>query len=97
MNSNLKIPMHKTATNTDPSQTSSAALGEAPPARASLRQVAATMFWGLLMIGRKGTWERDGAIVSMKQVVVGAIIAGVLVVAALIALAQLVIRLAMQA
>jgi len=97
MNSNLKIPMHKTATKTDPSQTSSAALGEAPRARASLRQVAATMFWGLLMIGRKGTWERNGAVVSLKQVVIGAIIAGVLVVAALIALAQLVIRLAMQA
>jgi hypothetical protein len=55
------------------------------------------MFWGLMMIGRKGTWERDGAIVSMKQVVVGAIIAGVLVVVTLIALAQLVIRMAMQA
>ena len=67
------------------------------PARASLQQVAATMFWGLLMIGRKGTWERDGAIVSMKQVVIGAIVAGLLVVAALIALAQLVIRMAMQA
>ena len=97
MNSNLKIPMQKTVTNTDPSQTSSAAPDEALPARASVRQVAATMFWGLLMIGRKGTWERNGAVVSLKQVVIGAIIAGVLVVATLIALAQLVIRLAMQA
>ena len=97
MNWNLKLPMQKAATKTDTSQHPSADLDSVAPARASLRQVAATMLWGLLMIGRKGTWERDGAIVSLKQVVIGAIIAGVLVVAALIALAQLVIRLAMQA
>ena len=92
--------MQKAATKTDLSHAQHAPHANhqaVVPARTSLRQVAATMFWGLLMIGRKGTWERDGAIVSMKQVVIGAIIAGVLVVVTLIALAQLVIRMAMQA
>lgn len=88
--------MQTAETKTDESHALQANEPAAAPARASLRQVAATMFWGLLMIGRKGTWERNGAIVSMKQVVVGAIIAGVLVVVILIALAQLMIRMAMQ-
>ena len=35
--------------------------------KAGWRQVMATMFWGLMMIGKKGTWERDGATLSMRQ------------------------------
>ena len=66
---------------------------EAPaptPGKAGWRQVMATMFWGLLMIGRKGTWERDGAILSRWQILVGAL----LMTAAVITLLLLLVRLA---
>jgi len=46
--------------------------------------VSATIFFGLLMIGRKDTWHRDGATVSFAQVVVGAFV-GLAVVVALLA------------
>jgi len=52
--------------------------------KAGLGQVAATIFFGLLMIGRKDTWHRDGATVSFAQVVVGAFV-GIAVVVALLA------------
>jgi hypothetical protein len=42
--------------------------------KAGWRQVMATMFWGLMMIGKKGTWERDGATLSMRQLIGGALI-----------------------
>ena len=60
--------------------------------KAGFFQVAATIFWGLFMIGRKGTWDRDGAIVSLGQVIVGAAVGGVLVVLSLIAIVILVLR-----
>ncbi len=63
-----------------------------PAKKAGLLQVAATIFWGLFMIGRKGTWEKDGAIVSLPQVVIGAIIGAVLVVLVLITIVKLVLR-----
>ena len=47
------------------------------------------MFWALLMIGKKGTWERDGARVTLGQAVAGGLIMGVLVVLALIGLVRL--------
>ena len=61
---------------------------DAPPRKAGLRQVVATMFWGMLMVGRKGTWERDGAVLSAKQAVIGMVVTGVLVVTALVLLAR---------
>ncbi len=59
-----------------------------PPKKAGLGQVVATMFWGMLMVGRKGTWERDGAVLSAKQTVIGMVVTGVLVVTALVLLAR---------
>jgi len=52
--------------------------------KAGWGQVAATIFFGLLMIGRKGTWHRDGATVTFAQVVVGAFV-GLAVVVVLLA------------
>jgi hypothetical protein len=57
--------------------------------KASFGQVAATMFWALCMIGKKGTWERDGVKISMKQAVIGALIAGCVVIAVLKLLVKL--------
>jgi hypothetical protein len=61
-----------------------------PQARkAGFLQVASTMFWALFMIGKKGTWEKDGATITLGQAVVGAVVAGLVVVLILIALVQL--------
>lgn len=46
------------------------------------------MLWGMCMIGKKGTWERDGATVTLPQVVIGAVIAAIVVIAALVLLAR---------
>ena len=63
----------------------------APPAKkATLSQVAATLFWGMCMIGKKNTWERDGAKISLRQIIVGAVIAGCIVVILLVLLARFV-------
>jgi len=60
-----------------------------PAARkAGWRQVMATMFWGLLMIGKPGTWERDGATVTLRQVVLGALVMTLLVIAILVLLVR---------
>ena len=59
--------------------------------KAGLLQVAATIFWGLFMIGRKGTWEKDGAIVTLPQILIGAIVGAVVVVLVLITIVQLVL------
>ena len=56
--------------------------------KAGLRQVIATLFWGLLMIGRKGTWERDGATVTLTQMVIGALVMGAFVIALLLLLVK---------
>lgn len=60
--------------------------------KASLRQVAATIFFGLFMIGRKDTWHRDGATVSFAQVVVGAFVGLAIVVGLLVLLVLLATR-----
>lgn len=60
----------------------------APQKKAGLLQVARTIFWGLFMIGRSNTWEKDGAVVSMPQVVVGAFIGLAVVLALLIGLVR---------
>ncbi|MBM3395549.1 MAG: DUF2970 domain-containing protein [Betaproteobacteria bacterium] len=65
------------------------AANDAPTKKATLGQVAATMFWALFMIGKKGTWERDGATLTKTQVVVGGIVMCVIVVAILVAPASL--------
>ncbi len=48
--------------------------------KASIMQVAATMFWALFMIGKRGTWEKDGATITMAQAIVGAVVTGIVVV-----------------
>ena len=63
-----------------------------PVKKATFGQVAATMFWGLCMIGKKGTWERDGVKISLRQVIVGAVVAGCVVVTLLVLLARFVVR-----
>ena len=60
----------------------------APPKKAGLPQVIATMFWALCMIGKKGTWERDGATLTMGQVIAGALVMTVVVIGLLILLVQ---------
>jgi hypothetical protein len=57
--------------------------------KAGLRQVIATLFWGLLMIGKKDTWERNGAIVTLPQVIIGTLIMTVVVIGILILLVKL--------
>ena len=56
--------------------------------KAGWSQVMATMFWGLMMIGKKGPWEREGATLSMRQVIVGALIMTVIVIGILILLVK---------
>jgi len=60
-----------------------------PPRKAGLAQVVATMFWALCMIGKKGTWERDGATLTMGQVIAGALVMTVVVIGLLILLVKL--------
>lgn len=63
-----------------------------PTRKASLGQVAATMFWAMCMIGKKGTWERNGARITLAQAVVGAIVAGIIVTTLLVLLVRLAVR-----
>lgn len=64
-----------------------------PPAKkAGFLQVAATMFWGLFMIGKKDTWEKDGATVTLFQLIVGGVITGILVIFVLVLIVSLVVR-----
>ncbi len=64
------------------------------PRRAGPLQVAKTLVFGLFAIGMKGTWEKDGVRVTPGQIVVGALIGGVLLVVAIISLVRLVLRMA---
>jgi hypothetical protein len=76
----------------------SGSLGSAPdtpppaPRKAGWRQVMATMFWGLLMIGRKGTWECDGATLTRWQVLAGALLMTAFVIALLMLLVRFAVR-----
>lgn len=38
------------------------------------------MLWALFMIGKKGTWEKDGATITMAQAIVGALVAAIVVI-----------------
>lgn len=61
----------------------------APAAKkAGVAQVMATMFWALCMIGKKGTWERDGATLTLLQVIAGALVMTVIVIAILVLLVR---------
>jgi RsiW-degrading membrane proteinase PrsW (M82 family) len=60
--------------------------------KAGIRQVAATIFFALIAIGKKNTWHKDGATVTLFQVVVGALIGFVVVLAILIAIVTFVTR-----
>jgi hypothetical protein len=60
--------------------------------KASMRQVAATIFFGLFAIGKKNTWQKDGATVTLFQVVLGALVGLAIVLALLITLVNLVTR-----
>ena len=64
-----------------------------PVGKASLLQVAKTMFFVLLMVGRKESWEKGGDAARMTpgQIVAGAIIGGIVVIAALIGLVKIVL------
>ena len=64
--------------------------------RAGLLQVANTVFFGLLMIGKKATWEKggDGARMTPSQIVAGAIIGGMVVIAVLFTIVRVALRLA---
>jgi hypothetical protein len=62
------------------------------PRKAGWQQVMATMFWGLLMIGRKGTWERDGATLSRWQILIGALLMTAVVITVLLLLVRLATR-----
>jgi len=42
------------------------------------------MFWGLFMIGKKGTWEKEGATVTLTQVIVGGAVTLIVVVCVLV-------------
>jgi hypothetical protein len=56
--------------------------------------VAKIMLFGLLMIGKKSTWEKDGigAQVTLGQMVAGAIVGGIVLVALLVLLARFAIN-----
>ncbi len=66
--------------------------GDQPPKKASLGQVAATLFWAMCMIGKRGTWERDGVTLTLRQAVLGAVVAACVIVGVLVALVFLATR-----
>lgn len=47
------------------------------------------MFWGLCMIGKKGTWERDGVTLTPLQVVAGALVTTLVVIGLLLLLVRM--------
>jgi len=60
--------------------------------KAGLAQVAATMFWGLFMIGKKGTWEKDGATITLAQAILGGVVTFIVVVCVLVLIVALALR-----
>jgi hypothetical protein len=60
--------------------------------KASLKQVVLTIVFGLFAIGKKNTWQKDGATITLKQAVIGALVGGVVLVSLLILLVNLVTR-----
>lgn len=68
----------------------------AAPRRAGPLQVAKTLFFAMIMVGSRKTWEGDGdgARMTPAQVVIGGIIAGIVIVAVLITLVRVILSLA---
>ena len=66
------------------------------PKRPGPLAVAKIMFFGLLMIGKQSTWEKDGigARATHGQIVAGAIIGGIVLVALLALVARIAVGLA---
>jgi hypothetical protein len=64
--------------------------------KAGLLQVAKIILSGLFMVGRNKTWqnEGDGARATPAQIVVGALIGGIVLIVALLLLVRVVIGLA---
>lgn len=60
--------------------------------KASVAQVAATIFFGLFAIGKMNTWKKDGVTVTPLQVIVGALVGLIIVLIALISLVTYVTR-----
>ncbi|MBX9903110.1 MAG: DUF2970 domain-containing protein [Burkholderiales bacterium] len=58
--------------------------------RASIFQVFATMFCGIFAIGAKGTWQKDGATITITQVIIAAAITLIVLVLGLVAIVKLV-------
>lgn len=79
--------------NSNPSE--SASQSEAKPRRAGPLQVAKTMFFGLFAIGMKGTLEKDGVKVTPGQIVVGAVIGGIVLVLTIVTISRVVLKLAL--
>jgi len=70
---------------------------ETPPARRTgLLRVAKIIFFMLLMIGKKETWEGsgDGARMTPGQLLAGAVIGGIVVIAVLVAIVRVALMLA---
>lgn len=66
------------------------------PKRPGIFAVAKLILSGLVMIGKNSTWEKDGvgARATPRQIIAGAVIGGLIVVALLIVIAQLAVRFA---
>ena len=78
--------------NADPAEKARAA--SPPAARAGLLQVAGIVLSGLFMIGRRKTWNNEGARPTPVQIVVGALIGGAVLIATLLTLVRVVLALA---
>jgi hypothetical protein len=50
------------------------------------------MFFALIAIGRKNTWQKEGATVTFAQVVVGAFVGLAVIVVVLVVLVQFAVR-----
>jgi ABC-type uncharacterized transport system permease subunit len=62
------------------------------PRKAGLRQVASSVLFALLMIGKKEPRAADGAPVTIAQIFIGALIGFLLLIAGLIALVNLIAK-----
>ena len=83
------------ASPTEPPDDKNAAKPQAPR-RAGPLQVAKTLFFAMIMVGNRKTWEGDGdgARMTPAQIVIGGIIAGILIVVGLIMLVRVILGMA---
>ena len=66
------------------------------PRRVGVLAVARTVFFGLLMIGKRETWETDGIGAQMTpgQIVIGALVGGLVLVGLLVLIVRIALGLA---